>query len=251
MAFIRSTLTAEAKRTAIPVRCGSSDVIHLSLLKMRGQNATAVSYQAVCVSKEPLATNANGFVIRIRKSEFSVVQDDNLLSLTAAATTKCSVDPDDWRANPEKMRRIKYLLERLKEQLVQRRDQHVARIKELLVGISSQIDILKHRQKGVNQSGGFTAAQRVQLSASSTVQKIVLDASRIQAAPQEKYSTIHTATAKLVQIATKIREDRKGDGHRKRSVDTDITGDLVTVKNLIVSNSNTWKGIYDSMNNHK
>lgn len=238
MAFIRSAL-ATSNRTATSIPCDTESLVHLSLLKLKAFNSSTITYQTICVFRQTLASDGNGFSIRIKKNDFIVLEADaNLVTSARNATNNCADRPNDWRANPTEMRRIKFLLNDLKEQLLQRRDHYVGRAKHLLAEISAKMN-------GAQALGianhNVVAAQRARLTATASAKSIHINSAHGIEATSQKYATINAATQKLKEISARIKQNRDG-GHRKRSIDEDITGETVTVKNLIVPNTNAWKG---------
>lgn len=242
MAFVRSALRTHSNRTAIQIPCKTESLIHLSLLKLRVYNSSTVSYESICVFKEPLASSPEGFTIRMKQSSFIVLQDDgNLVTSGRNTTNKCAENPNDWRANPAQLRRVKFLLEELKEQLLHRRDQYVVRAKQLLAEIDVKMNRIK-QNGSTDQIRDVIAAQGVRLSDTTVAQAIVINGVHDINVTTNNYSTIREAAQKLKEISLKMQQDRDSR-LRKRSIGNDISGDTVTVKNLIVPNTNFWKGM--------
>lgn len=223
--------------------CTIASLVYISLVKSKPANSTATSYKAVCIYKD---TIQQGLWLQIKRNDLTVIQGaEGFISSARNVTKICETDEKDWRSDPNEMRRMKFLLLELKEQLAHRRDTYFAEIKELL----NQVKALTAEQArspaitdvDLNERRAISA-QRIRLDDQSSVQKIVLAGEAAADPPSAVQLSVPTAIERLKQMISNIEGERNG-ALRKRSADVDLKVETINVRDLVVNDPNVFKGL--------
>lgn len=163
--------------------------------------------------------------LRIQKSELTTVKGPDNILASGRTAGNCLDDTKDWRTNPDEMQRVKFLLQTLKEQLLQRREQQIARLQELVNEINA-----KHTPTD-NIVESRAAAHHVLLDAKSTVKTVLLN--DLVGSDNGAKQSIADASARLKEIKSNIEETRRARIH-KRAATEKLTADTINITNLII-----------------
>lgn len=198
----------------------------MSLIKSKAINSALTTYHIICVSNEISASATNNFNrLHIQKRELTTVKGPDNILATGRTASNCLGETKDWRTDPDEMQRVKFLLQTLKEQLLQRREQQITRLQELVNEINSK------QMPTDNTVDTRAAAHHVKLDAKSSVKTVLLN--DLVGSDNGAMQSIADATAKLKEIQSNITETRRARIH-KRAATEKLTADTINITNLII-----------------